>query len=227
VGDHDRCTVGQHPSQRLPQRRGDRDVERRHRLVEEQQPRLGGEGAGDGGALGLTTGQLHRPTVGELPHAHLVEPPPGNVPRLLPPRPGAPRPEGDVVEDAEVREQQGFLGEGGDAPVVGWDVRRAPRTGLGEHPPVEQHPSPVGPQQPGEHLQGGGLPRAVGPEQRDGLALTDLEGEVDVPGTDAGVVLQRHTLLLPCRAKPMTSTATTTSTSERATAPSGSVSRRR
>jgi hypothetical protein len=40
-------------TQHLPHRGHDGDVEGRHRLVEQQQPRLGGEGPGDRDALGL------------------------------------------------------------------------------------------------------------------------------------------------------------------------------
>ena len=63
VGDEDDGAVGQHPAQHLPERRGDRDVERGHRLVEQQQPRVGGEGPGDGDPLRLPAGQL-RPACG-------------------------------------------------------------------------------------------------------------------------------------------------------------------
>ena len=52
--DEDDGAVGQHPAQRLPQRRRDSDVEGGHGLVEEQQPRVGGQGAGDRDPLRLT-----------------------------------------------------------------------------------------------------------------------------------------------------------------------------
>ena len=71
------------------------------------------------------------------------------------------------------------------------------------------------------------LPGAVGPEQRDGLPVGDVECEVDPALGHRRVVRERHSALRPCRANPITRTATTTSTSDSATAAWASVSRRR
>ncbi len=227
VRDDHRGAVGEHPAQRLPDGGRDGDVEGGHRLVEQEQPWLRGQGSGDGGALGLATGELGRLARRELLDADVLQPRPGHRARLLPAGARAAGTEGDVVEDGEVREQQGFLRERGDPPVVRGDEHVPAGADVGEHPVVEDDTAAVRAQQPGQHLQDRRLPGPVGPEQRDGLPLGHVEGEVHVPVRDERVVLNRHTLLLPCRAKPMTSTATTTSTSESATAPWASVSRRR
>ena len=60
VGDDDDRAVGQHPAQHLAQRGRDRDVEGGHRLVEQQQPRVGGERPGDRDPLRLAAGELRR-----------------------------------------------------------------------------------------------------------------------------------------------------------------------
>ena len=71
------------------------------------------------------------------------------------------------------------------------------------------------------------FPAPLGPSSATVSPRRDVERDVDPTLGHGGVVLERHTLLLPCRAKPMTMTATTTRTSDRATAACASVSRRR
>ncbi len=146
--------VGQHPAQRLPQRRRDRDVEGGHRLVEQQQPRLGGQGPGDGDALGLTAGDLAGPPVGQVRGAR-----PRSSQRSAAscggraPGARAARPEGDVVAHVEVREQQRLLGEQRDLPVVRAPRARRPPPPPGQHPVVEHDAAPVGPEQAGGHAR--------------------------------------------------------------------------
>ena len=58
--------------------------------------------------------------------------------------------------------------------------------------------------QPGDRLHGGGLAGAVGPDQRDDLALLDVERDVadrlDAPVVDAEVLdLKKHLHQLPGR----------------------------
>ena len=123
--------VPQHLAQQLPQRRCDRDVERGHRLVQQQQRRIGGERAGDRDPLGLPAGQLGRAAIGELGRVDRGQPARGSRPRPTRPAPLAARTERDVRRRGQVREQQGLLREQHDAA----SVRRHPDPGRG----VDQH----------------------------------------------------------------------------------------
>ena len=172
VGDQDDAPVGEHPAQRLAQRRRDGDVERGHRLVEQEQPRLGCQRPGHRDPLGLAAGDLGGRAVGELRDADLRR---ASVVRLARASardaPRAARAERDVVAHAQVREEQRVLGEQGDLAVVRRDPGPpAPSPATGERPPVERDLGPVGAQQPGDHGEHGRLAGAVGAEQRDGLA---------------------------------------------------------
>ena len=122
VGDDDGRAVPQDPAERLPQRRGDGDVERGHRLVEQQEPRLGGQRPGDRDALGLSSGELGRARSAAL-GADLGEPR-GHRCGIARRAPAAARPEGDVVERGQVREQQRVLGEQRHPRGRGRDARR-------------------------------------------------------------------------------------------------------
>ena len=187
MGDEDDGPVGEHPAQRLPQGRGDGDVERGHRLVEQQQPGVGGERAGHRDPLGLPAGELAGAPVGELGDADLLEPacgaaraPYGGA------APRAARAEGDVVEHAQVREEQRVLGEQRDPP----GVRRRPRTSGGRssgRPPSSTTRPRVG-RAAGRRRRPAAvdLPGAVGAEHGDGLAVGDLERDVDVALGDLG-----------------------------------------
>ncbi len=228
MGDHDDGAVGEDPAQGLAQGRGDGDVERGHGLVEQQQLGVRGQGAGDGGSLGLSAGELGGVSVGERLEADLAEPVAGGLAGRVSAAAGASGAECDVVEDGQVREQQGFLGQQGDVPVVRGDVHLAALAATaGELAAVERDVAAVGSQQPGGDGQDGGLPGAVGSQERHGLALGDVERELDAAVEHGGVVLEHHRVLLLCRANPITRMATTTRTRERATAACASVSRRR
>ena len=127
-----------------------------------------------------------------------------------------------------MREEQGFLGQQGDVSVVRGDVHlAAPAATAGELAAVQRDPAAVGVEQPGGDGQDGGLPGPVGSQERHGLALGDVERELDAAVEHGGVVLEHHRVLLLWRANPITRIATTTSTRERATAAWASVSRRR
>ena len=226
VGDQDDGPVGEHPAQCLAQGGGDRDVQRRHRLVEEQQPGLGGQRAGHRDPLRLASGDLAGVPLGEVGGIDLGEPAPGRLAGGSPSVAEAARPERDVVGHAQVREQQGVLREQRDPA----GVRRDEGALAGELATAEDDPTAVGPQGAGGHGQEGGLPGAVGAQQRDGLALGDLDRDVHVAVRHRGGELERHRALPSrrgrWRAKPLTTPATTTSTSDIATAASGSVTRR-
>ena len=218
--------LGQHPAQHLPQGGLHGHVERRHRLVEEQHPWVGGQRPGDGDPLGLAAGELRRAPPRQLADADLVEPALGVRARRPAGGTRAAWPEGDVLEGVEVREEQGVLAEQGRTPGVRRDHQaRAARADVGEHLPVDGHPAGGGPDQAGQHPEERRLAGAVGAEQREGLTVGDLDGRLDVADGVGELDHDGHIELRPCRAKPMTTTATTSSTSARATAASGSVSR--
>jgi hypothetical protein len=113
-------------------------VEGAERLVEEEDARLDGEGAGEGHSLPLAARELRGPPVGEpveLDHAqearHLLS-------DLGLARPGLPLPhpqaEGHVLEDAHVAEEGVVLEHEADAPVLRAAWRPGPRRGLGPGP---------------------------------------------------------------------------------------------
>ena len=145
VGDHDRGPVGQHPPQRLSQRRQHGDVERRHRLVEQQQRRLGGQRPRHGDPLRLAARELRRAS------ARPARPTPTSSSQcwasrraVAARRTGAARPERDVLQGVEVGEQQRLLAEQGGTPLVRRHPdARTPGPDVGEHPAVEHHPPGV------------------------------------------------------------------------------------
>ena len=228
VGDQDHGSVREHAAQGLPQGRGDGDVEGSHRLVQEQQLRVRGEGARDRGSLGLSPGELTRLPVRQGFDADLTEPVLGRLAGGMSAGAGASGAEGDVVEDAQVGEEKGLLGQQRDVAVVRGHVQVAfGAAGAGEGAAVEHDSAAVGSQQSGGDGEDGGLPGSVGAEEGYRLTVSDVERDVDTAVGDGGVVLEAHRLLRPCRANPMTRIATTTSIRERATAAWASVSRRR
>ena len=190
MGHHDRGAAGQHPAQHLAQRGLDRDVERGHRLVEQQHARLGGQRPGDGDPLGLAARDLRRSPARQLADADLVEPALGVRARRPPGGTPAARPEGDVLERVEVREQEGVLAE--ERRTTG--VRRdhpagPPGADVGEHLVVDDDPADARPHQAGQHAEHRGLARPVGAEQGEGLALGDAKLDLDVPLGDGELEL--------------------------------------
>ncbi len=225
VGDDDGRALGEHGAQQLAQRRGDGDVEGGHRLVEQQQPRVGGQCPGDRHPLGLATGELGRAASGELGGPDLGEPLLGGGPCGGPAHAAAAGAEGDVLHDAEVGEEQRVLRQQRRTTRV----RGHPAPVPGEHVAVEHHPAGVGTQQPAEHVEGGRLARAVGAEQGDRLARGHLEGDLDVALGDAQVHHEPRRAAHDAprgRTRPITTIATATSSSDIATAASESVARR-
>ena len=165
---------------RVLQRVAEVPVERRQGLVEQQDPRVRGEDAGQGDPLLLAAGELGRqpPAVArQADHRqHLLDPAADRV--LL--RALDRQPERHVVGDRQVREQGRRLEHEADVPLP----RRQERHVVG----VEVDP-PVGRlDQPGDHPQRRRLAAARRPEQRDHLAVGDLEVE-GVDGDGRAVVL--------------------------------------
>ena len=231
VGDDDRRPVGQHPPQHPAEQRRGADVQRGHRLVEQQQARVGGERAGDGDPLRLTAGELRGPPGGELARLHLRPASRRAAPRACAvPAPAAARAEGDVVEHGQVREQQRILGEQGDAAA-----RAAPAIGRGRPGPRSNRvrPSSVGAARVGAQQRRRGRTAAWTCRRRWARAARRVSpgrarGRRRSPrGGDAWrrMAEQSRAASRSLGRSPTTTTATTTSTSDSATAASASVSR--
>ena len=178
VGDEDSGppAVAEGPAQQRPHRRHGVDVQRREGLVEQQQVGARGERAGERDPLLLAAGELRRPPVGEPGHVDGVEQLPGAGRRGAAGHPLGTRPERDVGQRGEVREQQGLLGEEPDATPVRGHVH----TGVGERPATDPDVPGVGPQQAGEDVEQRRLARPVGAE--DGQHVARVDGDRDVQG---------------------------------------------
>ena len=150
------------------------DVQRCEGLVEQQQVGARGERAGERDPLLLAAGELRRPPVGERGHVDGVEQLPGPGRRGAAGHPLGTRPERDVGQRGQVREQQGLLGEQPDPTPVRGHVH----AGVGERPAADPDVPGVGPQQAGEHVEQRRLARPVGAE--DGQHVTRVDGDRDV-----------------------------------------------
>ena len=82
--------------------------------------------------------------------------------------------EGDVLADAQVREQRVALRHEADVPVLG--LHPVPRAGDG--PLVDADRPGVGALEPGDEPQQRRLARAAGAQQREQLAALHVEGDV-------------------------------------------------
>ena len=226
VGHDDRGTIGQHLAQHLAYGGRDGDVERGHRLVEEQQAWVRREGTGDRDPLRLSSGELRGLAVGVRRGIDLAQPVLCDGARLAACLTEAAWPEGDVVERGQVREQQRLLGEQCDSTSV-WrdpDLRLPGSPDVEEHATVERRGAGVRSQQTGDHRHGGGLAGTVRPEHGERLPDAHVHGQVEAALAHRGVELEAH-VAPRTRASPITTIATTTSSSDSATAASASVSR--
>ena len=151
-------------------------VEGGERFVEEQQARLGGEGAGQGDALGLAAGQGAGPVVGVVGEPDTLEPGGGAGSGVRLGDAAGAQPEGDVLEGGEVGEQEVVLEDDGDGSAFGADEDVGGR--IVERFAVELDAAVVDGQQPGEAAEQGALAGTVRTEHGDGLAA--LGGQVDV-----------------------------------------------
>ena len=200
-------------------------IQCRHRFVQEEQLRLRRQRAGQRHPLSLPTGELGGLAVPQLPEPEPMQPLVGDPCRLAPGGTPAARSERDVLCRAEVGEEPRLLSEHRDPASVRGEP--LPGSGGAEQRPVAQLSVTAGrSQEPGQHLQHCGLARTVGAQDRQVLAVGDLERHLDIAGGQLEVQTQAHRLLvLRAPAAEMTTSATTTSTSESATAASGLVSR--
>jgi hypothetical protein len=172
-------------AQPLPQPR----VERRERLVEQHDLRVGGQGAGQGDALALAARELVRVGLGAVGEVDEVE-------ALRPPF-GTRRPEARVGADREVREQRAVLEDHPDPPRLGL----RPRARARHLATADAHPPAVRALEAGDQPQQRRLARAARPDERDdrpaldpqrrpvdrrGAAERLLQG-VDLDGGDGGI----------------------------------------
>ena len=195
VGDDDGGAVRQHPAQHLAYGRGDGDVERGHRLVEEQQPWVGGECAGDRDPLRLASGELRGPAVGVRRGIDLAPATARRRARDLPAcLTAAAWTEGDVVERGQVREQQRLLGEQRDSTIVRRDPDRADLPGLpmskSTRPSSDAVPA-SGRSSPAITDMAVDLPAPFGPS-RASVSPTPRDGQVEAALADRGAELEAH-----------------------------------
>ena len=151
-------------------------VEGGERLVEQQQAGFGRQRSSQGDALRLATRQRARSVVGMVGEPDACQPVPGPGSRVLFGDPPGSESEGDVLQRAQVGEQQVVLEDDGDRPLLGPHERVGGR--VVERLAVELDAPVVDRQQSGEAAEQGGLARAVRSEDGDGLPA--LGGEVDV-----------------------------------------------
>ena len=176
-----------------------RGVQRRQGFVEQQHPGVGGQRPGERHPLLLPARERGRTGVLHRPQAQPFEPrgrsPPGGRPSRAP----GTQPEGHVLQDAEVREQEVLLEHHADGPALHGDTKAPP--GVLQHLAVEHHAALHQRQEPSEGPQDGGLAGAVGAEEGGDRPRLDLEPDVQVEsaqpqaqrGVEAGVRRLRGT----------------------------------
>jgi hypothetical protein len=140
-------------------------VERRKRLVEEEQRRVAGEGTRESHPLSLAAGELGNTRPGERTDAEPLE---QQLDVLVPPRA-----EADVVPNVEMREECVLLEEVADATSLRRDVGALRR--VQEHLVVECDVALVRTQEPRDDAKHRRLPRTGRPDERDGLAALDRQ----------------------------------------------------
>ena len=145
-------------------------VQRRQRLVEQQELRPLGESACQRHTLPLAAGELFWAAPAQPVEAHErqhLADAAGDL-RLVEPFPA--QPIGDVVRDAHVREERVGLEHQVDRPLVGRQV--------GDVGTVEQDAAAIGTLESRQHPHQRGLAAAGGAEQREELARVERERHV-------------------------------------------------
>ena len=183
MGDENGCAVGQHPAQDPPQQRRRCHVEGGERLVEQQQPRLGGQGPGDGDALRLATGQLVRLATGQLGSVHLAPASvrPSGGPRRRP-APAARGPNATFSTTVRLGNSSGSCASNETPRACGGTQRRAAAVEVEQRPTVELGPAAVRAQDPRQHGQQGRLAGTVRPEHRKAFGVAQMQVDVEAPG---------------------------------------------
>ena len=155
-------------------------VERRERLVHEQEARLREEGAADRDALLLAAGETPRSPVEQVADAEEID---DRVERDRPvPRRRALPAVPEVVPHAQVREEARVLEDVADAPALHRHVDPARR--IVEHVAVRHDPTFVGPEQAGDRGDDRGLAGAGAPEERREPVRVGAERRVEAEAAE-------------------------------------------
>ncbi len=137
------------------------------RFIQQKEPRLDRERAGDGHALALAAGELRDVAGGVAGQAHelqkLIDPTPaGGGVRLA-----DPQAEGDVVADRQMREEGERLEHHAEVALMGGLV--------GDVGLLQQDPAPGGPFEAGDEAQQGGLAAPRGAQKADESAVRNAQ----------------------------------------------------
>jgi len=149
-----------------------RGVERRERLVEQQQRRIGRQRSPESDTLALTTRQLVGPPVLQALEAHpgydLSRPASGLGPRPVP------EPEADIVHDGEMRKERVALKDVSDLAALRGQIN--PGLRVEEHAIVHHDPARIRLQESRQALERQGLARTGRTEERgDSFACRPLD----------------------------------------------------
>lgn len=186
---------------------------------------MGGQRSGDRDPLRLPTGQLGGHPSGQLASADFVQPVSGARGRGTLADAVRARPEGHVVEHAQVGEKQWVLGEQGHPAGVGEQPASAAGPQFEQQLVVQDRPARVRPHCAGQDAEQGRLTRAIGPKNGDPFASTDFEVDVESAVGQGRLQADAHRGCASARraVSAVTKIATATSTNESAVAASGSV----
>ena len=143
-------------------------VQRRQRLVQQQQGGLAGQRPGQGHSLGLAAGQLAGLAVGQGVEAEPAEPVAGHAPGLLAAGAAGAGPEGHVLRHGQVREQPVVLEHEAHGPPGRLHERAG--AGVVDDLPGQLDAAAGHRGKAGQRVQQRGLPGAVGPEHAEHLA---------------------------------------------------------
>ena len=165
-------------------------VQRGQRLVEQQQSRVDGERAGQRDPLRLAAGKLPGLAAGVPGQPDPLQPGGGLFPRGAPVCAVPARPERDVVQCGQMREQEILLEHDADRAALGG----RPRTGCGavQLGPGEGEVAGGQRLEAGQRPQRGGLSGAVRAEQRDHLARPDGQPEIQAERGPVGRTVLDH-----------------------------------
>ncbi len=203
MGDHQRRQreLGQHVLQLAAHRGASVRVERRQRLVEQQHVGIAGQRARQRDPLALAARQPPGALAGQVGDAQALE---ELVDALL-------AAEGHVGADRHVREQRVLLEHEPDGAPLGREVDLRLRV---EPDPLAERDAPaIGPAQPGDRAQDGGLPRPRWPDQRHRLRA-DAQAETELERAKVGgdVELERlhvERILYESSTPPLSTTSST------------------
>ena len=115
-----------------------RRIERRRRLVEQQQLRLGGQGAGQRHLLPFAPGKIGNAAPDQMLDAEFLQQRSDPPLAFVPIQAAQFQTESDIAADIQMREEGQILKEHTDSPLVGGQIDPLPRiiqTALAEHDP--------------------------------------------------------------------------------------------